>query len=77
MKSEISLTLYETEWGQILDGLRCRAENYDETARYYESGCAEHEIAEVSDGGEARQLAQLYRGIIAKIEKGLAEGLLR
>ncbi len=69
---KISVTLQKTEWGQILDGLKCRAETYEETVRYYESGYAENEIADVRDAREAQYLARTYRRIILKIEKGLA-----
>lgn len=68
---KIAVELEETEWGQILDGLRCRAETYEETVRYYESGYAESEIAEVRDENEARELADLYWSIIGKIERKL------
>jgi hypothetical protein len=69
---KIAVVLEDHEWGQILDGLRCRAELYDETVQYYKAGYAESEIAEVKDEEEARDLAMLYWGIIAKIKKGLA-----
>lgn len=59
------------EWGQILNGLRFRAESYEETVRYFESGYAESEIAEVRDLDEARELADIYRGITRKIQKAL------
>ena len=66
---KIAVVLDDIEWGQVLDGLRCRAEIYEETVRYYESGHAESEIAEVRDENEARKLADLYRNIIGKIER--------
>ena len=66
---KIAVVLDDIEWGQVLDGLRCRAETYEETARYYESGYAESEIAEVRDENEARKLAELYRNIIGKIDR--------
>ena len=69
----VLVALNEHEWGQILDGLRCRLETYEETVRYYESGYADSEIAEVRDEDEARTLANVYRCLIGKIEKGLAE----
>ena len=68
---KIAVALEKHEWGQILDGLRCRAETYEETIRYYESGCAGSEIAEVRDVDEARKLAEIYRGIIGRILKAL------
>ena len=69
---KIAVVLDDIEWGQVLDGLRCRAETYEETARYYESGYAESEIAEVRDVDEAQEMADLYREIIGKIESALA-----
>ena len=75
MKQEIPVMFGENEWGQILDGLRCRAELYEETGRYYESGYAEQEIADVKDEAEAQAIAQEYRRLIAKIEKALASGI--
>lgn len=68
---KIAVVLDDIEWGQVLDGLRCRAEIYEETVRYYESGYAESEIAEVRDENEARKLADLYRNIIGKIDRAL------
>lgn len=66
---KIAVVLDDIEWGQVLDGLKCRAEIYEETVRYYESGYAESEIAEVRDGNEARKLSDLYRNIIGKIDR--------
>jgi microsomal dipeptidase-like Zn-dependent dipeptidase len=68
---KIAVVLDDIEWGQVLDGLRCRAEIYEVTVRYYESGYAESEIAEVRDENEARKLADLYRNIIGKIDRAL------
>ena len=67
------VVLDEIEWGQIIDGLSFMADRYEETGCYYETGVAEHEILEVRDADEAQNLAQLYRSIICKIEKGLAK----
>ena len=69
---KFSVSLDERDWGQILDGLRCRLETYEETVRYYESGHAESEIAEVRDVDEAKEMADLYREIIGNIEKAFA-----
>ena len=74
---KIAVVLDDNEWGQILDGLRCRAETYEETVRYHESGHAESEIAEVRDANEARELADSYRNIIGKIERMLVRGKQR
>ena len=71
--NKFPVSLDERDWGQILDGLRCRLETYEETVRYYESGHAESEIAEVRDVDEARELADRYRGIVEKIQRALHE----
>lgn len=71
-KKLIRVALDEIEWGQIIDGLVCRSELYEETARHHESGYAENEIAEVRDAAEARNLARFYRRIIRKIEHARA-----
>jgi len=63
-----TVTLDELEWGQILDGLSYRVELYENTVRYDEEGYCEGEIAAVTDGNEARKLADWYRSIIRKIE---------
>ena len=39
-KNRTWVALAENEWGQVVDGLICRAELYEETVRYYESGPA-------------------------------------
>jgi hypothetical protein len=67
-----TVTMDEDEWGQIVDGLVGRAELYEETVRYHESGYAEHEIAEVRDADEACRIARLYRRMIRKIQKEIA-----
>ena len=56
-----SIELDENDWGQIMDGLICRAEDYERTARYHETGFADDLIIEVRDAGEARNLANWYR----------------
>jgi len=67
MKKRIALE--DHEWGQVVDGLTCRAELYEETVGYYETAQTDGEIAEVSDAEEARALAEMYRSLIAKIQR--------
>jgi len=67
MKTKIELD--DNEWGQVIDGLTCRAMLYEETVVYYEGGIPDGEIAEVSDVEEARALAALYRSLIEKIQR--------
>jgi hypothetical protein len=69
-----TVELETAEWGQVLDGLTCRAEQYELTVQYYETGVADGEILEVSHGHEARYIAEFYRSIIAKIEQQLRNG---
>lgn len=63
--------LNEVEWGQVLDGLTCRAELYENSIDYYEGGYVEGEVAEVKDADETRHLANWYRQIAEKIRKQL------
>ena len=72
-KNPVPVLLDERDWGQILDGLRCRLEAYEETVRYYETDNAKSEIVEVRDGSEARELADRYRGIIERIQQALRQ----
>ncbi|MDF7807493.1 hypothetical protein P4E94_08590 [Pontiellaceae bacterium B12219] len=65
------IELTNVEWGQVLDGLASRAEQYELTAQYYETGVSNGEILEVSHASEARCIAKFYRSIIAQIEKQL------
>lgn len=67
MKTKIDLE--QSDWGQIIDGLECRAEQYEKTVRYFELGESNGEIEEVSGVEEARSLAKLYRSLIAKIQR--------
>lgn len=69
---EKTVKLDEGAWGQIIDGLTCRAELYENAIQYYETGSCEGEIAEVRDKDEAQALANWYREIIEKIQKQLA-----
>ena len=63
--------LTQDDWGQVVDGLACRAEQYEATAGFYETGVAEGEILEVSDADEARSLAAVYWALVDKIRKQL------
>ncbi|MBN2685859.1 MAG: hypothetical protein JXR40_11320 [Pontiellaceae bacterium] len=61
------------EWGQVLDALSCRIEQYEETIRYYETGSASSLIEEVRDVDEARSLRDTYQYIIENIRRQLDE----
>lgn len=71
METKIKIELERNDWGQLLDGLICRAEQYEVTARYFETGSAEDLILEVRDAHEAKCLADRYREIIARIQAQL------
>jgi len=58
---------------QVTDGPTCRAEQYELTAQYHETGFAEGDILEAKDAHEARSLAKYYRKIIEKIQKQLVQ----
>ncbi len=78
MNEEVSITLEEndpcvavklsrTSWGQIIDGLTCRAEQYELTAMYHSGASVQGEILEVRDADEARDLAQCYHRLVLQI----------
>lgn len=67
MKTTIELE--KSDWGQVINGLECRAGQYEKTVRYFESGEINGEIEEVSGIEEARELADTYRAIIEKIQR--------
>ena len=71
MNKEVSITLTENDWGQIMDGLTCRAEQYELTAEYHAGETVEGGILEVRDADEARELADLYRQLSEQIRHQL------
>jgi hypothetical protein len=69
-----TLRLDLNDIGQILDGLRCRAESWRDTAVYLESGEAPRDdfiVEECSDAEEAKGIAEHYERIIRAIESQL------
>jgi hypothetical protein len=72
MKKAVKLD--DAAWGQVVDGLTCRAELYENTIDYYEGGFVEGEVAIVRDAAEARCLANWYRRIIEDIRRQLRDG---
>jgi hypothetical protein len=73
---EFQLTLSADDVGQLLDGLRLRAEVWAKTADYLESGFNADEsfvCEECSDPHEARRIAQHYEKIITNIEAQVTE----
>ncbi len=61
------------EWGLIVDGLTCRAEQYELTAQYHETGFADGDILEANSAYEAKSIAAHYREIIGKIREQLRD----
>ena len=74
MNKKIAIELDSNEWGQIIDGLTIRAESYENTVQYYETGYADELIEEVGGVYEARAIAEFYRSIIEKVQKQLVQG---
>ena len=74
---QVTITLDKNDLGQILDGIRCRAEGYRKTQEYYLSGGYieddEFIIFDCKDEHEAGAIALHYETIIANIEKQLKE----
>ncbi len=72
----IELKLSTDDVGQLLNGLRLRAEAWTKTADYLESGFNPDDIficEECSNPDEARRIAQHYEKIITNIEAQIAK----
>jgi hypothetical protein len=72
MNKMLQILLNNDDLGQLLDGLRCRAEAWQKTAEYLKSGCCSDDsfvCEECSSTHEAKMIAQHYRKIIASIEQ--------
>ncbi|MFZ0033404.1 MAG: hypothetical protein WAK60_00255 [Sedimentisphaerales bacterium] len=71
----VTLKLPKLFVGQILDGLRIRAESWEQTKIYLSDGVIvdsdEPYIEECDDEAEARQIETFYREIIKEIETQL------
>lgn len=70
------IVLSRNDLGQMLDGLRCRAEAWCNTADYLETGRSSDSFficEECSDSEEARSIARDYERIIAEIESQIAK----
>jgi len=71
MKDTFQIILKRRDLGQLLDGLRIRAEAWEKTADYLESGFSPDDYficEECSDSHEARCIARHYETIIGAIE---------
>jgi hypothetical protein len=71
----LTIHLDSDDVGQLLDGLRCRAKAWHETAAYIETGYSARDdfiVEECGDAEEARAIAAHYDRIISSIEKQVA-----
>lgn len=76
MKREFVLKLNSVHIGQMLEGLRIRAESWRNTEAYMRDGYQPDESIspeECSSEHEAEQIASLYESIISTIEEQVAE----
>jgi hypothetical protein len=72
----VTLKLSELFVGQMLDGLRIRAESWERTKEYLADGVIDSDdpyVEECSDENEAEQIANFYKEIIKEIENQLKE----
>ena len=65
------IKLSAADLGQLLDGLQCRAEAWEKTAVYHQTGFVPDGflVEECNGAEEAERLARHYRAIIATIVK--------
>jgi hypothetical protein len=76
MGKQLTLTLDSLDVGQLLDGLRSRAESWRKTADYMESGYSPDDsfvCEECTDADEANAIAKHYEKIVASIERQVDE----
>lgn len=74
MGTLITRKLDSNDIGQIIDGLRCRAENWSKTVDYLESGFTSRDdfvAEECNDAREARSIARRYERLIRELETQL------
>ena len=76
MGKQFSIKLESFDVGQLLYGLRLRAESWRKTAEFLESGYVADDAfvcEECSDSDESIHIAQHYEKIVASIEQQVAE----
>jgi len=76
MGKTFHLKLESNYLGQLLDGLRCRAESWRNTATYLQKGESPEEfliVEECRDAEEADGIADHYERIIATIYQQITE----
>ena len=76
MGKQIRIILDSLDVGQLLDGLRTRAESWQKTSEFLESGYIADDsfvCEECSDADEASQIAEHYRRLVVSIERQVDE----
>jgi hypothetical protein len=63
------IELDDSDLGQVIDGLECRATAWEKTAEFHRTGHADVIVEECRDAAEAEKISAHYRSIIAKIRK--------
>jgi hypothetical protein len=71
MQKTYRIRINSHDLGQLLDGLKARAEAWEKTAEYHRTGQspAGFIIEESNDAHEADSIANHYRSIMSKIQK--------
>ena len=71
MPKKYHIELDDLDLGQVLDGLKIRAEAWEKTAGYHRTGESPPDfiVEECNDADEADSIVNHYRSIIAKIQK--------
>lgn len=76
MGNTFRISIDSFDLGQLLDGLRIRAESWRKTEDYLESGFAADDsfiCEDCSDSEEAAKIAEHYERVIAHIERQVQE----
>ncbi len=76
MGKQMRISLDSLDVGQLLDGLRGRADSWQKTAEFLESGYVADDsfiCEECSDANEATQIAEHYRSLVLSIEQQVDE----
>ena len=77
MDKQIAITLSGNDWGQIIDGLECRREVWNDTVRYLEGENVNALIEECSDVQEARNLEAIYDRLIRELRQQISSSTSR
>jgi hypothetical protein len=74
-QKRFTVTLDSFDIGQLLDGLRIRADSWRKTAEFIESGYADDTFVceECNNADEASRIVQHYEGVITEIERQIDE----